>query len=61
MDKGSQLGKMLGKRNDYWSTKLEGVIKIFNIAALAQFRNVCERNVRIVIRFLKMGISGPQV
>ena len=60
-DKGSQLGKMLGKRNDYWSTKLCGMIKIFNNAALAEFRNVCEHKVRILKRLLKMGITGKPV
>ena len=44
--------------------KLDGIIKIYNNAAMAQFRNICERKVRILKRFLKMGLSGqtgPQV
>ena len=43
---------------------MSGMIKIFNNAALAQFRNVCEHKVRILKRLLKMGITGkpgPQV
>ena len=41
-----------------------GMIKIFNNTAMSQYRNICERKVKILKRFLKMGISGqpgPQV
>ena len=34
-DKGSQLGKMLGSRSDYWSQRLAGTMKIFNNLAMA--------------------------
>ena len=54
-DKGSQLGQMLGKKNEFWSVKLSGIIKIFNYASLAQFRNVCERKVKMLKRLLKWG------
>ena len=57
-DKGSQLGKSLGKKNDIWSLKIAAMIKIFNNAAMCQYRNVCERKVKILKRFSKMGISG---
>ena len=58
------MGRILGRRSDYWSTKLDGIIKFYNNAAMSQFCNICERKVRILKRFLKMGLSGqpgPQV
>ena len=58
------MGRIIGRRSDYWSTKLDGIIKIYNNAAMSQFRNICEHKVRILKRFLKMGLSGqpgPQV
>ena len=57
-DKGSQLGKTLGKKSDFWSLRIAGMIKIFNNSAMCQYRNVCERKVKILKRFIKMGISG---
>lgn len=57
------MGQMLGKKNEFWSVKLSGMIKIFNNAALAQFRNVSERKVKMLKQLLKMGIIrklGPQ-
>ena len=33
--KGSQLAAMLGKKTNYWSRNLEGMMKVFNNAALA--------------------------
>ena len=57
-DKGSQLGKMLGNKNNYWSERLAGTMKIFNNLAMAQYRNICERKVKIMKRLLKMGIMG---
>ena len=63
-DKESQIGRTLGKRSDFWSLKIAGMIKIFNNAAMSQYRNICERKVKILKRFLKMGLSvqpGPQV
>ena len=57
-DAGSQLGKTLGKKSDFWSLRLAGMIKMFNNAAMCQYRNVCERKVKILKRFSKMGISG---
>ena len=57
-DAGSQLGKSLGKKCDFWSRKLAGIIKLYNNAAMCQFRNVCERKVRILKRLSRMGISG---
>ena len=57
-DAGSQLGRPLGKKSDIWSLRLAGMIKMFNNAAMCQYRNVCERKVKILKRFSKMGISG---
>ena len=57
-DKGSQLGKMLGNKSNYWSERLAGTMKIFNNLAMAQYRNICERKVKILKRLLKMGIMG---
>ena len=57
-DKGSQLGKTLGKKSDFWSLKIAGMIKIFNNSMMCQYRNICERKVKILKRFLKMGMSG---
>ena len=41
-DKGSQLGRTLGKRSDYWSVMLDGMIKIYNNAAMSQYHIICE-------------------
>ena len=63
-NKGSQPGRTLGKRSNYWSVKIAGMIKIFNNAVMSQYRNICERKVKILKRFLKMELSvqpGPQV
>ena len=57
-DAGSQLGKSLGEKCDFWSMKLAGIIKLYNNSAMCQFRNVCERKVRILKRLSKVGISG---
>ena len=57
-DAGSQLGKSFGEKCDFWSMKLAGIIKLYNNSAMYQFRNVCERKVRILKRLSKMGISG---
>ena len=57
-DAGSQLGRTLGKKSDFWSLKIAAIIKIFNNAAMCLYRNVCERKVKILKRFSKMGISG---
>ena len=57
-NKGAQLGKMLGNKSDYWSERLAGIMKIFNNLAMAQYRNICERKVKILKRLLKMGIMG---
>ena len=35
-DKGSQLGKTLGKKSDFWSLRIAGMIKIFNNAVMYQ-------------------------
>ena len=56
-DAGSQLGRTLGKKSYFWSLRLAGMIKMFNNAAMCQYRNVCERKVKILKRFSKMGIS----
>ena len=57
-DKGSQLGKTLEKKSVFWNLRIAGMIKIFNNDAMCQYRNVCERKVKILKRFSKMGISG---
>ena len=56
-DRGSQLGRTLGKRSDYWIVKIAGMIKIFNNAAMSQYRNICERKVKILKRFLLTATS----
>ena len=48
----------LGKKSDFWSLRLAGVIKMFNKAAMCQYHNICERKVKILKRLSKMGISG---
>ena len=63
-DAGSQLGKSLGEKCDIWSKRLAGILKLYNNSALCQFRNVAEREVRILKKLSKMGISGqpgPQI
>ena len=53
-DAGSQLGKSLREKCDFWSMKLAGIIKLYNNSAICQ----CERKVRILKKLSKMGISG---
>ena len=52
---------MLGNKNNYWSERLAGTMKIFNNLAMAQYRNICERKVKIMKRLLKIGIMGNPV
>ena len=57
-DAGSQLGQSLGEKCDIWSKRLSGVLKLYDNAALCQFRNVAERKVKILKKLSRMGISG---
>ena len=57
-DRGTQFGKILDKKTDFWSIKLEKLIKVFKIAALTQFCNAFEHKISLLKRLLKMVLLG---